>query len=93
MQTKGASINDVHENFGFLDPLPIVTYMITQLISTLVHSSTTPLPPSSVDVIVGSPLRGCLKLALVARGIFALLSMCIIHNFLPQKKGNLRQRI
>ena len=30
--------------------------MITQLISTLVHSSTIPLPPSSADVIDGSPL-------------------------------------
>ena len=30
--------------------------MITQLISTLVHFSTTPLPPSSTDVIDGSPL-------------------------------------
>ena len=30
--------------------------MITQLISTLVHFSTTPSPPSSADVIDGSPL-------------------------------------
>ena len=44
----------------FWPPPPLVTYMITQLISTLVHFSTTPLPPSSADVIDGSPLRaGC----------------------------------
>ena len=30
--------------------------MITQLISSLVHFSTTPLPPSGADVIDGSPL-------------------------------------
>ena len=57
----GASINDVRENIRFLDPPPPVTYMITQLISTVVHFSTTPYPPphppSSMDIIDGSPLE------------------------------------
>ena len=51
----GASIYDVRKIFGFLDPFPSVTYR-NQLILFLSSAFWRPPPPSSADVIYGSPL-------------------------------------
>ena len=42
---------------NFFTPSPPVTYMITQLISTLVHFSTTPSPPQARTSLMEAPLH------------------------------------
>ena len=56
ISAKGVSIYNVHKQFGFLDPLPLVTYR-NHLILLLLSAFWGPLPPPTADVIYGSPLR------------------------------------
>ena len=62
-QHNGASINDVHKNFGYFDPLPSLSAFGTDLYCEIHTTSLTPsafpwpLPSSDADILPGGPLK------------------------------------